>query len=1219
MIICSRARRRRRRAAFLVCALPALSGTAVAQSRPDTLQGRLVTDSTIALVDAEIIVTRGPDRTVFRARTDADGRWRVIADPGTGDYLVFASAIGRVSQRKRVLRSNAETRFTVDLTLVSAVAQQLARIEIRAAKREAPASSLAGREAVRGSAEADWDGMFSAVAPSDLGNPAALAATVPGLRSTPDGISALGLSGAQTQYTLNGMAGGGAELPRGAFNITRTATTAWDVSRGGFSGAQVDVQLFSGGVYSFKNFALSVEAPSLQATDAVGRALGQRSTLLDLNLSSSGSLDRGDRFGYTAAGRVRRRSAETPSLTSASGAALAASGASHDTVVRLLGTLGELGIPLGTVGGTQRTDVQFASRIERIGYADDRFVDLPRRYGVTSVVNAAWDEGIGLGATATPSATGTGRDITGTVQAYHTLRSGIWLHDTRTSVTVRDARITPLFALPSGSVRAVGSNAASGGIASLVFGGNDRLASDLTRVTWETLQESQVYATSGMRHRIKVFGQLRIDGSAQRARPNSLGAYSYNSLDDLAAGRPASFTRTLIQPDRTGVALNTALGMGSIYRTSAYFALQYGVRLEGNTFFRRPDANPALLQSLGVRTDVSPRDVGVSPRLGFRWVYNKKADNNQIFYYSRAGAFSRQASGVLRGGFGEFRNFVTPENISGAIAATGLPASTLRLLCVGAAIPDADWEAFSGSTSAIPESCANGAPSLADRTPSVRALDPWWRPARSWRSNLNWSQRLLGMEVSFEGVASLNRQQPSTRDANFAGAQRFVLESEGGRPVFVNRSSIVADNGALLTADARRDVSVGSVLLNQSRARSVSTQLRVTATPDLPRRYSLRTSYVLARIRARENGADRNTAADPRVFEWSDGDLDIRHQLQVQGALSFNRVSLSLFSNTLSGSPYTPVVGGDINGDGLAGNDRAFVTRGTAAEPAFQAAMAALLSQTPATARSCLLSSLERIAPRNRCRGPWSSTLNAQLSLDGALFGMSRQGSVSLSMRNLLAGLDQAVNGPNLRGWGTRAFPDPVLYSVRSWDPTTSRFRYDVNPRFGATSARITSVRAPFIVTLDVSMPFGRSYPSQQLNRALRNGRNGFPGPRLDSASLVRRYSQSAPDLYTPILELRDSLFLTPEQTEKLQAAQMTLSAHTNAAWGALAAYLVSLNERYEIQPALSRQSAATAEVWKLMWSDAQALRTLLDPTQLRLLPYPASYLRNITMPPTGF
>ena len=64
------------------------------------------------------------------------------------------------------------------------------------------------------------------------------------------------------------------------------------------------------------------------------------------------------------------------------------------------------------------------------------------------------------------------------------------------------------------------------------------------------------------------------------------------------------------------------------------------------------DANPALLQSLGVRTDVSPRDIGASPRLGFRWVYNKKANNNQIYYYNRAGSFSQQTSGVLRGGIG---------------------------------------------------------------------------------------------------------------------------------------------------------------------------------------------------------------------------------------------------------------------------------------------------------------------------------------------------------------------------------------------------------------------------------------------------------------------------------------------------------------------------------------------------------------------------------------
>ncbi|HYW49070.1 MAG TPA: carboxypeptidase-like regulatory domain-containing protein, partial [Gemmatimonadaceae bacterium] len=331
-------------------------------------------DSGAALSGADVIVTRGPDRTVFRTQSDAAGRWRLIADPGTGDYLVFASSLGRVPQRKRVTRTGSETAFTVDLVLASAGAQQLARVEVRATKREAPATTLAGREASRGNAEQDVDGVYSALAPTDLGNPSALAGVLPGLQTGPGGVSALGLSGAQTQYTLNGMAGGGAEVPRGMSTFARVATTAWDVARGGFSGAQVDVSLFSGGVYRYNTVSVTAEAPGMQSSDAVGRALGQRSALVDVNLASTGSIDRRDRFGYSVATRVRRRTSDAPSLNSATPMALSAAGVAGDSARQVLGAVTALGVPVGEVRGTQRTDFQVATSIGRIAYDEERYV-----------------------------------------------------------------------------------------------------------------------------------------------------------------------------------------------------------------------------------------------------------------------------------------------------------------------------------------------------------------------------------------------------------------------------------------------------------------------------------------------------------------------------------------------------------------------------------------------------------------------------------------------------------------------------------------------------------------------------------------------------------------------------------------------------------------------------------------------------------------------------
>lgn len=1183
-------------------------------TRVDTLTGRLRTDSAQAISDAEVIVTRGPDRTVFRTRTDADGRWQVIADPGTGDYLVFLSAPGRVAQRKRVTRTANETRFTIDVNLAPAVAATLARVEVRATKREKVERQSDGFEPARASAEVQRDGVNGSVPPALAGDLSALAGTIPGLQSGPGGISAMGLPGSQSLTTLNGLAFSGGELPRGAETTVRAATTAWDVARGGFSGAQIDVTLGQGGIFSQKTATISIDAPALQATDAAGRALGQRFTKIDANVALTGLVTRSDRFGYSTAARLRRTQADVPSLTSAGRDALAVSGIAVDSVARLLSDLTKFGIPFGRANGTARTDFQFIGRLDRLGYEPVTFDDVPRTYGVLAFVDVRDERGIGLGPTSMPSTTGATRDVNGALQFSHSLQQKLWLHETGTAISLRDTRTSPTLLLPNGTVRIANSIAADGGISSLGFGGNDLLSSERRRFTWEATQTSQAYVTPGTRHRIKLFAQSRIDVSEENATPNAGGSYSYNSLADLADGQPATFTRTLVQPSRNAAAFNGALGIGSIYRRSGFFALQYGVRMEANRFLSRPDANTALAQSLGVRTDVSPADLGISPRIGLRWVYAKKSVGGGTSY-TQFGTMRDEVRGVLRGGIGEFRGFIDPATMAGPVAATGLAGSTLRLLCVGDAVPTPDWDGYVAGSAGVPGACAGGLPTLADRTPGVRALDPTYRPPRSWRGNLSWSTRALKTDITVEGIASVNRAQPSSVNANFTGASRLTLDVESGRPVYVGVASIASSTGAVSPVASRRDSAYGSVFVAGSAARSTSTQLRVTLTPPTgSKRLSLvRTTWVVGQVRATENGFDRNTADDPRVFETAAGDLDVRHQLQLQGALNLGKgFGITMFLNATSGRPFTPIVAGDINGDGISGNDRAYVTRGGTADPAFRAAMASLLASAPSRARNCLTQSLERIASRNSCRGPWQAQLNTQLILPANWLRLKQYTSLSLFIENPLAGIDRLVNGNNIRGWGAPAFADPMLYSVRSFDPANRRFQYDVNPRFGATDPRLSTIRAPFRLTLELRAPFGAPLPQQQLTRSLRDGRDGNAKPRRTAEELQKLYSRNVPNIYAGILRERDSLLITTEQVAQLEAANRRYSASADSIWLEMTTYLSNLGDRYNVKEALARQEAAVDAVWELSRNEAWGLDTILNPQQIKLLPWPAGYLRSI-------
>ena len=85
--------------------------------------------------------------------------------------------------------------------------------------------------------------------PADqLGDLAALAASMPGVQlipgadGNPAGFSVLGLGADQNATTLNGMNFGGAAMPRDANVSTSLVTSPYDVSRGNFSGGQLNIR-----------------------------------------------------------------------------------------------------------------------------------------------------------------------------------------------------------------------------------------------------------------------------------------------------------------------------------------------------------------------------------------------------------------------------------------------------------------------------------------------------------------------------------------------------------------------------------------------------------------------------------------------------------------------------------------------------------------------------------------------------------------------------------------------------------------------------------------------------------------------------------------------------------------------------------------------------------------------------------------------------------------
>jgi hypothetical protein len=207
--------------------------------------------------------------------------------------------------------------------------------------------------------------------------------------------------------------------------------------------------------------------------------------------------------------------------------------------------------------------------------------------------------------------------------------------------------------------------------------------------------------------------------------------------------------------------------------------------------------------------------------------------------------------------------------------------------------------------------------------------------------------------------------------------------------------------------------------------------------------------------------------------------------------------------------------------------------------------MTRLLASAPTRARECLQTQLGRVAGRNSCTAPWSTSLDLQANLRPTWFGLERKLTISVLGLNTLAGMDQLLHGENLHGWGQPVFPDRTLLFVRGFDPEARRYLYQVNEHFGAPSGSRNPFRVPFQLAVQVRLALGPDPVRRQMDAVF--GRQG--GRRATAADFRERLVRAVPNTFRQILDLNDSLKLelTPDQQALLRIAGDSLQMKTDS------------------------------------------------------------------------
>ena len=1143
-------------AVLFVGALVALTPTpAAAQAGlgTDIITGVVTAEDGTPLADATIEAYSLETQVTRRARTDARGRFTILFPDGGGQYRMTARMLGMTPHTALISRDADEDRLVWNAQLESS-AVTLEAIDVTGR------TLRPGEGPTPGSSERAFSPDQLARLPVDPTDLASLVSLVPGVLpisgtdSTASSFSVAGLGPDANAVTLDGLLFGNTTVPQEGLRQTRVVTSTYDVSRGQFSGGLVASTTRSGsnivqgsGMYQLRDHDLSVDAGDSPYT--------QGFTQNQVSGGIGGPLVR-DRLFAFASGMLRFRADPQTTLLSAGAADYLRLGVVPDSVQRFFHILDSLGMPPSMVPGAATRGSDNFSGLVRLDYV------LSNAHNVT--LRGNWN-GTGqnpsrVGSLALPQTGGNLTNSAGGLMATVTSHFGATVLNELQGF-YQGARTSgdPLAYLPQGRVQVASSLPdTTQSVTTLVFGGNAGLPTRTTSSSFQASEELSWLPGAGS-HRFKLGGTYVRQRTDNLLGGDQYGTYSYNSLADLASDSAAGFRRTLGITERRSYTRQWGLYAGDVWVPARPLQLTYGVRLEGSSFGDPPAYNPAVDSIFGLRTDRLPSEWHLSPRAGFTWTLGSTPV---------AGGFPFQpARWVLRGGVGEFRNQALANLVAQARAATGFSSSTAQLYCVGADVPAADWSAYITNPDSIPFDCgASGGPQPAgfQAAPTVTALARGLEAPRAWRASLSVERRLTPLfRLSVEGSVAYGVAQTALTDLNLVAGPAFTLASEANRPVYVPASQIALTTGAPSFLASRMDTAFGNVLEATSALHTRSQQVTGTLGGIVDPGIVFQLSYTWQHAENQETGIRGTTAGNPNAVEWSPSDFGRQHAFVLTLTYPFNtELEITSVGRATSGAPFTPMVGGDVNGDGLR-NDRAFILVPSTAATASPAAqqMAQLLARASPAVRDCLQSQIGAVASRNSCRGPWQGTVDFQLNWRPAFWGLNHRLQISVVTFNFLRGLDELLHGVNgAQGWGLQTRPDGTLLYVTGFDPATNAYSYQVNERFGATYGSATAYRPPFQIGIQGRITIGPDRVRQALD-AMRAGggvRGGFAGfggvgggqggfrPQITPAVLVARIDSALPNPAGATLAMRDSLRLDSGQVVLLTGLRDSLAARNS-------------------------------------------------------------------------
>lgn len=618
------------------------------------------------------------------------------------------------------------------------------------------------------------------------------------------------------------------------------------------------------------------------------------------------------------------------------------------------------------------------------------------------------------------------------------------------------------------------------------FGGN-RIAPEeqgekqVQLVNTTYLQTGKVFWTFGTDNLITFTNTLNTNEQG--------GLFQFASLDALEARRPFQYSRLVpnnpegrYTPKLQQTALDLSAFVQAETNFSNKFSGSFGLRWDATVFMTTPEYNPLIEAELGRRTDVVAKDYNnIQPRLQFTYDFNENQKN------------------VLKVGFGGYSaNIVHWAQLSN-ILQTGTQLTDLLL--TGTSVPTPNYPNYIQNPESVPGVPAGGM----GRSPYINLIGENFEAPYTWKGNIAY-RRFLTNEFYFGANAYFARTVNNYRyqDLNLRNDFAFRLQNEGNRGVYADPSqirnvnlaspgvvvypinpSVVNANpnlGRVLELNGDSDVWQRGIVFESGyifrRGGSITGSFTINRTED-NNSYNCciaRTSVITAIL------------DDPRDLQNNRGgaNTDFRHKIVLFGTSpSYKNMTISARYVGQSGTPWSPLVFGDIVGDGagllINANKRAFVfdpqaIRNTAGITPFETLIAdgmdVVLNNPNNIARGLLIDNLGEVAPRNEIYNPFWHNVDIRFTykLDKSVIKGLGKSNVEF--------IAEVFNFTNLLNsdWGGAAVVpggNQVLLQTLGLDPIATQqgrpqYAYRVNPTFGET----VKPNPPFQVQLGLRYSF---------------------------------------------------------------------------------------------------------------------------------------------------